>query len=242
MPSVAYDPNNALQQNFLHSLAQGESGGSPFAATVGVGGVNLDGAPTDAYGFPQWHGYGNSHAAGIYQFEPATWDAEANAYGLNFANPADQNAGAWYLAQDTYARNTGGGDLTDALASGDYTSVQTALKGVWPSVVGNAASPQGLAASLASDTSSGTTSSTAGGSWPYGAFGLGTPDPSGNQNVPSEGGTGWFAAIENWLVRSWMIVIGIIVIALALWALLARSGVVPSPTDTAKDAAKAIAA
>jgi hypothetical protein len=66
------------------SIIQRESGGKP---NVGYGGADLSTAPLDQYGFPQWSGkmgpQGISHAAGLYQFEPATWREGAQAVGVH---------------------------------------------------------------------------------------------------------------------------------------------------------------
>lgn len=151
---VAYNPNDPVQQTFLGSLAQGETGNSAYAATEGVGGTNLANDPnSDPYGFPIWQGQGSSHAAGIFQFEPATWDALAQTYGLNFGNASDQQAGAWYLAQQTYTAKTGG-SLYGDLSSGTTSKLQSALYSIWPSIAGNGAAPQGLAADIAAGVGS----------------------------------------------------------------------------------------
>src|SRR5579862_4690930 len=144
---TGYDPT---QNSFLAALAQGETGSAGLGALFeGTGGTDLSGSPTDAFGFPQWSGTGTSHAAGIYQFQPSTWDALASQYGLNFSSAADQNAGAWDLAQQTYASKTGG-DLETDLQAGKFSQIQAALASTWPSVLGNGASPGGLSALLSS--------------------------------------------------------------------------------------------
>lgn len=145
---VAFNPNDPVQQQFLSSLALGETGHSSYAATEGFGGSNLASADVDQYGFPQWSGQGNSHAAGIFQFQPATWSALAQQYGLNFADAGDQEAGAWYLAQQTYSAKTGG-SLYGDLSTGVTSKLNSALAAIWPSVQGNAASPHGLASAFA---------------------------------------------------------------------------------------------
>lgn len=148
--SVAFDPNDPVQRGFLSALALGETGNSSYAATEGFGGVNLENHPTDQYGFPQWEGgaSGTTHAAGIFQFEPKTWDSLASQFNLNFGSVSDQEAGGWYLAQQAYSGKTGR-SLYDDLSSGNFNGVNSALQSIWPSVAGNAAAPQGLAASLA---------------------------------------------------------------------------------------------
>lgn len=224
---VAYDPNNAEQQSFLQSLALGETGNAADASVEGVGGTNLStDTSTDEYGFPQWTGDGNSHAAGTYQFEPGTWDQVASTYDLNFSNPSDQSAGAWYYAEQTYAAKTGG-SLSDALSSGNYSSIQSALSGVWPSVTGNQAAPQGLAADLASGTgATGATATTsASGSTPAGTSASGTS---------AAASTSLWSNIATYFQRFGLIIIGGIIIIAALWALLADKGVVPGPTKLAK--------
>jgi len=214
--AIAYNPSDPAQAAFLSSLAAGESGGYGNALDLGVGGSNLSGAPTDQYGFPQWGGYGDSHAAGIYQFQPGTWDQVAAQYGLNFQNPADQNAAAWYLAQDTYGQKTGG-SLEDALNSGQFSSIQSALAGVWPSIAGSK-----FVSSLT---------------------GQGTSTPTGFDfnSIPLVGPlvskvTG---AVGDSFARIALLVVGAIVILIALWQLLSSTGAVPSPGQTAKVAVKA---
>lgn len=145
---VAFDPNDPTQRSFLSALALGETGNSSYAATEGFGGANLENSPTNQYGFPQWEGSGTTHAAGIFQFQPGTWDSLASQFNLNFGNVSDQEAGGWYLAQQAYQGKTGR-SLYDDLSSGNLGSVNSALQSIWPSVAGNAAAPQGLAASLA---------------------------------------------------------------------------------------------
>ncbi len=212
--SVAYNPSDPTQQAFLSSLALGETGNASGAWTQGFGGTNLSGAPTDQYGFPQWSGLGNTHAAGTYQFQPGTWDTIAQTYGLNFSNPSDQNAGAWYLAQQTYAQATGG-SLIDALKSGNFQTIQAALKNVWPSVTGSGSAPQGLA----NDLAAGIGASNITGSTPAQAANAAASATAGS------GGTGVVATIENFFVRGGLIIIGGIIIVVALWYLMGS----PSP-------------
>lgn len=221
MPAVAYNPNDPTQQSFLAALGLGESSGSN-AYHQGVGGVDLSGAPTDAYGFPQWGGFGNSHAAGEFQFQPATWDRIAAEHGLNFQNPADQNAAAWYLAQDTYAQKTGG-SLADDLAAGKTGQVQNALADVWPSVTGNGASP-----GLVDAIKNGLGNLIAGGN----------PTSADTSTGPAGGG-----GISGWLAKEFSRIglglVGVVILLIALWWLLSDAGVVPSAGDVAKTAAKA---
>lgn len=223
MSVSGYNSSDPIQQNFLSSLALGESSGGN-ATFQGTGGADLSGMSVDQYGFPQWAGVGNSHAAGIFQFQPGTFDAIASKFNLNFSNPADQEAAAWNLAQTTYSANTGGADLETDLAAGKFSNVQTALASIWPSVTGNGAAPQGLAHDLANGigadlSGAGGTSSTADASAP----------------------TSLWGNIENFFVRFGLIILGGIIVIVALWQLLANQGIVPSPADTAKGAALALA-
>lgn len=222
---IAYNPTDPAQAAFLSALSYGETGGgnastSPW--TEGYGGANLSNAPTDQYGFPQWSGVGNTHAAGAYQFQPGTWSDLAQQYGLNFQNPQDQSAGAWYLAQQTYAKNTGGGSLESALQAGNFKQVQNALASIWPSVTGSGAAPMGLAQDLAQGIGTNGISSSA-------AQAIAN-DTGANQS--SGGGSsagGIVAVIQNFFVRGGLILVGGIVVIAALWMLLSNQGIVPSP-------------
>lgn len=233
MSGVAYNPSDPVQAQFLSSLALGESGTNGTSQT-GFGGGDLSGSPTDQYGFPIWSGSstsaGATHAAGTFQFEPGTWDAVAAAHGLNFSNPADQAAGAWYLAQDTYAAKTGG-SLEGALQSGDKSSlsdVQSALQSIWPSVGGSGAAPQGLANDIMARIGA-----TIGGALGRGnAFGMQQPAASGG---------GVVAGIEQFFVRFGLIILGGVIIIVALWQLLSNTGAVPSPGETVKSVGEAVA-
>lgn len=219
--SVAYNPSDPTQQAFLAALSRGEG----HDTYQGTGGYDLHGAPTDQYGFPLWNGFGNSHAAGWFQFQPATWDAYAATYNLNFGNTEDQKAAAWYLAQDTYSQATGR-SLSDALAAKDYSSIQTALAPVWPSVTGNGASPEGLSGSLAS--------------------GKGSDLPSGSTPISSDTSTinpflHPVQYLQDQFQRWGLLLVGGILMLIALWWLLADQGVVPSPKDVVKTAGKVAA-
>lgn len=224
---VAYNPSSVTQQDFLSSLALGETGNNTNAWTTGYGGANLSGAALDANGFPIWQGLGNSQAAGAFQFQPSTWAGLAQTYGLNFQNPSDQQAGAWYLAQQTYAQNTGGGSLINALKSGQFSSIQAALKNVWPSVTGSGSAPQGLA----NDLAQGLGSSNITGTTPAQAANAGTA-AANTASSASSSGTGLVATIDNFFVRGGLIIAGGIIIVIALWYALGK----PSPTDIVRKA------
>lgn len=217
--AVAYNPDDPLQAGFLSALAQGETGGSSYAATEGVGGTNLSGYSTDQYGFPIWNGLGNSHAAGTFQFQPSTWSSVASQYDLNFQNPQDQSEGAWLLAQKTYSNATGGQSLETALSTGQFSSVQSALASIWPSVTGNASQPAGLANALGGDISTAQSSSAAGTS----------SNASANTATAASS-----SGIGGYFVRGGLILIAAVVIIVALWKLLADQGYVPSAAKIAK--------
>lgn len=76
-----------------------------------------------------------SSAAGRYQFLGSTWDDIARRHGLTDFSPANQDAGAWALAQEAYKNKTGG-DLTAALQAGQLDNVAKALSGTWTSLKG----------------------------------------------------------------------------------------------------------
>lgn len=237
--ATAYNADDPVQSAFLAALAQGETGGSSYSATEGVGGSNLAGLQTDQYGFPVWAGAGNSHAAGTFQFQPSTWDSIASEFGLNFNNVSDQAAGAWYLAQQTYAQQTGGQSLETALqsAQGGNTSVlstiQSSLSAVWPSVTGNQASPTGLGATIAAALSGTSAGSNSSGS----TLGTGNAAPAGTAGstpAPSSGGGGIVGAAIGLFGNVGLLVVGGIVILVALWFLLSSQDIVPSPGKVAK--------
>jgi hypothetical protein len=54
--------------------------------------------------------------------------------------------------------------------------------------------------------------------------------------------SGALTSIENWTERGLLILVGVVVLGVALWALLGRQGVVPGPAETAKAAGKAAVA
>lgn len=217
---VAYNPSDPLQASFLGALALGETGGSANAYSEGYGGVDLSGLTTDQYGFPTWSGNGSTTAAGAFQFEPSTWDTVAAAHNLDFQNPEDQNAAAWYEAQQTYSNQTGGQSLETALTSGAagntsvFQSIQSALAGVWPSVIGNGAAPQGLANDLATGTGA-----------PIASDGSTATNAATNSGTAAPASSGWFAEIQNVFLRFGLIIIGSIVILVSLYFLLSSSTV-----------------
>lgn len=82
-------PAALVKQHESEGLAN-RLGISPY--DIGVGGADLSKAPRDENGFPTWEGQGNSHAAGAYQFQPATWAQYAQPLGIKDFSPASQDA------------------------------------------------------------------------------------------------------------------------------------------------------
>jgi muramidase (phage lysozyme) len=128
---------------FLDAVAQGES--DPTAKAEGIspyfilyGGGSFETFPNrEGYnGFPSWAGKDNSHAAGRYQFEPATWRGIVPRFKPgtpDFRNPDDQDWGAWFLAQQDYAvRATS--PLYQALQAGSLDSIGSTLQPTWTSL------------------------------------------------------------------------------------------------------------
>lgn len=209
MATVGYNSSDSLQAKFLQAIRSTESNGS---YTVGYGGVDLSNYSTDAYGFPQWSGAttssGPTHAAGAYQFQPATWSGVASQYGLNFKNSADQDAGAWYLAQSDYAKNTGR-DLYTDLQEGNYTNIAAGLKTTWTSITGGS-----ISAGMNSELSPGASTSPATSAASF------LTDPVGTASA--------------YFVRGGMILVGIVILGIALWALLSRANVLPEAVSLGK--------
>ena len=135
---------------FLDAVAEGESteaarrgGISPYFILVGGG--SFEGLPERSgyFGFPDWPGRrfaaGMSHAAGRYQFEPATWRgiceqqwAPDGSDGWDFRNPEHQDYAAWVLALEVYRRP--GSNLLADLRAGHLAGIATALRSTWTSL------------------------------------------------------------------------------------------------------------
>lgn len=79
-----------------------------------------------------------SSAAGAGQFLASTWDDQAKKLGLKDFSAQSQDKATWNLARESY-QNATGGNLDEALASGDpkiIASVGRALAPVWTSLPG----------------------------------------------------------------------------------------------------------
>lgn len=194
----SYDPNDATQADFLAHLRQTESGGRYDVGVGPNGGVDLSNAPRGLFGFPLWSGTGDSHAAGAYQFQPGTWRELAAKYGFDFSSHSDQDAAAWIKADETYKAKTQGGDLKQAIANGDVTSIKNALGSTWTSI----------------KNWSGTTTQPGGELAPGQSSGGGTPNPLLHP----------IDALKSYFVRGSMIFVGALILLVALWALLQHSG------------------
>jgi muramidase (phage lysozyme) len=86
---MTYDPAPG-ELRCLALVMQRESGGR---YDVLAGGATFAGYAH----FPQWDGWEGSHAAGAYQFEPATWAWIAGVLGLADFSPLAQNLAALWL-------------------------------------------------------------------------------------------------------------------------------------------------
>jgi muramidase (phage lysozyme) len=144
------------QAGFLETLGSGE-GGNDYGSLYGGGHVD------DLSRFPNWSGLpaGNgsfSHAAGRYQFEPATWARAAAALGLKDFSPESQDKAALWLAGQDYAHNSGGRDLNKDLQSNDpmvISKVFSTLHSTWPSLFGTQAQVNTFARRVKADGAAG---------------------------------------------------------------------------------------
>ncbi len=132
----------------LIAIAEGESdpvakreGISPYFILVGGGSFEQMPDLRGANGFPSWDGRrfptGISHAAGRYQFQPATWKGTVKMFPAGsvpaFRNPGDQDWGAWLLAQSDYRARTQG-SLMAALQDEELSGVGGILQPTWTSM------------------------------------------------------------------------------------------------------------
>ncbi len=146
----------------LIAIAQGESdpvaaqeGISPYVILVGGGSMDMMPNRQGYSGFPDWPGRqfstGISHAAGRYQFQPATWRDTVEMFSAasipNFRNPGDQDWGAWLLAQHDYKSRTNA-SLLAVLRANAIGNLGSILKPTWASL-SDATFPARYAAALA---------------------------------------------------------------------------------------------
>jgi muramidase (phage lysozyme) len=90
--------------------------------------------------FDTTQGHPGQGAAGLFQFEPETWQRGAQLAGVNPNNmsQANQERAAWAVAQDDYAKNSGGRSLLFDINRGNVNQVAAGLKSTWPSITGGA--------------------------------------------------------------------------------------------------------
>jgi muramidase (phage lysozyme) len=237
--AVAYDPYNPDQARFLSALSMSEIGRAKNGVNLGNGFVDLTRAPRNQYGFPIWQGQPTadgrgSRAAGLFQFQPGTWEGYARDYDLDFQDAADQKRGAWYLAQDTYKSETGG-DLLSALQAKEYGAIESALgRTQWIGARGK----------LAAFLSAGKGATLPGG--PGGPSDDTTDFAEAMRRNREEGGEiGRFfsskgQAITDTIQRYLIFIVGGLILAAALWWLLSDANLIPTPGGLIKGAAGAV--
>lgn len=204
---VSYNTGDPEQRRFLAALRAGEGGDNYW---IGFGGTDLRSKPRDRWGFPQWEGRrtaeGPTHAAGAYQFQPGTWRGIASRYNLDFSNPFDQDQGAWYNAQERYARETGGRSLDADLDAGMFEQIRRALSREWTSLRDNPSKFLNIVAN--------------------GAASEVAPGPTDTSGTPSFW-TSPIQAASSYFVRGGLILVGAVILLVALWALLNNGSIVP---------------
>lgn len=150
MPSfepVDFDPFASARQPIpsegralLGAIAGGES---PNYNTMYGGGTFTDFADHPRQAIPIISGPNagrTSSAAGMYQFLAPTWDDVKKQAGLTDFSPESQDYGAWFLANQVYAKKTGRDLLGDLqLAKGDPAKINMIgryLADTWTSIPG----------------------------------------------------------------------------------------------------------
>lgn len=137
--AAGYSPEQ-VQKAFLQTIRGPESGG---AYNVLYGGEKFDdmskhpGRRMPIMKDGQVEGY--STASGAYGFTQDTWNDLVKKYGYKDFSQASQDQAAWQLAQDRFKAASNGGDLQEALASGDPGRINAAaalLKDTWASLPG----------------------------------------------------------------------------------------------------------
>lgn len=159
-PIMPTDTLSREARAFLIAVAQGESdpvakgeGISPYFILVGGGSFERLPNRQGFNGFPEWPGRefptGISHAAGRYQFQPRTWRDAVKMFPQgtpDFRNPADQDWGAWFLAQHDYRSRTKT-SLLRVLQDGETAGIGNTLRPTWASL-SSASFPGRYAAAL----------------------------------------------------------------------------------------------
>lgn len=88
--------------------------------------------------FPSWAGKqfpgGISHAAGRYQFEPATWKGQVVKLKLVDFSPTSQDIAAWDLASSVYKARTRRDLLGDLRSKGAQGRLNSTLHSTWTSI------------------------------------------------------------------------------------------------------------
>ena len=114
-----YSMSTANLNAFLAVLRAGESS-NQYNALYGGGTFS------DYSKFPVWSGKDNSHAAGAYQFEPATWAQFQASLDLPDFSPASQDKAAVGLLMQQNAYT--------AACNGDISTCMQNLTGIWTSL------------------------------------------------------------------------------------------------------------
>ena len=117
---------------FLDAIAVGETY-DPVDYNELVGGNKFAGYEH----FPVWEGRrfstGISHAAGRYQFQPATWATLQAELRLPDFSPASQDIAAWTLAVHDYRRRVRR-DLYTDIAQKHFVDLVRGLQPTWTSI------------------------------------------------------------------------------------------------------------
>lgn len=240
---VAYNPDDPLQLSLLSAISSVESPSGPNPWSEGFSNIDLSNNPTTSNGFYEGstvnggpvNGNLPTSAEGPFQFEPATWNSIASQYGLNFQNPGDQEAGAWYNAQNTVAAQ--GGNLETELQQGEYSTIAQQLGGQWQGIQNN---PNTFLSNLESGNISSVIATGAGN--PSSATGATAANSSGSTGTSSLslGSLGSITDVEDFFVRFGIIIIGGVIILVALWQLLSQHSSIPGPVDTVKIVGKTV--
>lgn len=143
----SYDASKATEKDFLPKEARALLDtisapgleGADYNRIVGKGGTFSDFSKhPNKVGITT--AQGPSTAAGRYQITATTWkELQANHPDLTDFSPVNQDKAAWYLAQERYAKATGGRNLEEDLKSKDPKIIQgisNALSGTWSSLQG----------------------------------------------------------------------------------------------------------